>query len=282
METGAESAVGSASAALTGLVWILAGLALSPVAVALVRRVAPQGARRVARWGFLHVLAVFVFGLGAMLMAGMLAGPLRHLGLSPIGASLLHTVLAMSAVCVFIAVIATRLDPDGVGSLGLRPGGHAQAAAVGWISYFLLLPAVVGLGMLWPWLMVRLGLEYEPQAVTVGILELSGLELALAAVCAVLVVPLLEEVIFRGFIQPLLVQHFGGRGGIVLTSVVFGGLHGVSAFLPIFGLSVVIGAAMLRTQRLTAPWVVHATHNGLMLALLFLVPETREMLGQER
>jgi membrane protease YdiL (CAAX protease family) len=59
----------------------------------------------------------------------------------------------------------------------------------------------------------------------------------------------------------------------VLTSVLFAGLHGGSAFLPIFGLSLVLGALMLRTGRLASVAVVHALHNGAMLVLVFLAPE---------
>ena len=80
--------------------------------------------------------------------------------------------------------------------------------------------------------------------------------------------PLLEEVLFRGFLQPLLVQNFRDKGGIVLTSALFAVMHGTSAFLPIFGLSLILGAVMLRTQRLTAVWAIHALHNGLQVALL--------------
>jgi len=95
----------------------------------------------------------------------------------------------------------------------------------------------------------------------------------------VAVIPLFEEVMFRGFLQPLLVQNLGDRGGVALTSFVFALLHGASSILPIFGLSLVLGGIMLRTQRLAAPWAVHALHNGLMLVLLFLFPEV--LLGQE-
>jgi membrane protease YdiL (CAAX protease family) len=86
---------------------------------------------------------------------------------------------------------------------------------------------------------------------------------------AVLVLPYFEELIFRGFLQPLLVQNLGDRGGVVATSAVFAALHGASPFLPIFGLSLILGGVMLRTQRLVGSFAVHALHNGLMLAYLF-------------
>ena len=42
---------------------------------------------------------------------------------------------------------------------------------------------------------------------------------------AVLVGPLFEEIIFRGFVQPLLTRDLGVPAGIVLTAAVFGLLH---------------------------------------------------------
>jgi membrane protease YdiL (CAAX protease family) len=55
---------------------------------------------------------------------------------------------------------------------------------------------------------------------------------------------------------------------VVATSAVFGLLHGPSASLPIFGLSLILGGVMLRTQRLLAPCLIHMLHNGLMVFLL--------------
>jgi hypothetical protein len=36
-------------------------------------------------------------------------------------------------------------------------------------------------------------------------------------------------------------------------------------------LALVLGSVMLRTQRLSAVWSIHALHNALMLGTLFLV-----------
>jgi uncharacterized protein len=43
---------------------------------------------------------------------------------------------------------------------------------------------------------------------------------------AVIVGPLFEETIFRGFVQPLLTRDLGAVAGILLTAAVFGLLHG--------------------------------------------------------
>ena len=125
------------------------------------------------------------------------------------------------------------------------------------------------------------GIEPEPQEIALQMLQLSGPALWGAAALAVLVMPLLEEILFRAFLQPLLVSALGVTGGVGATSVAFAALHGASAFLPIFTLSLVLGAVMLRTRRLSSAFCVHALHNGVTLLLLFLLPGSRELLGSE-
>jgi membrane protease YdiL (CAAX protease family) len=49
--------------------------------------------------------------------------------------------------------------------------------------------------------------------------------LVLVAIFGTLVAPVCEELLFRGFVQPLLVRSLGAVGGILLTALPFGMLH---------------------------------------------------------
>ena len=53
----------------------------------------------------------------------------------------------------------------------------------------------------------------------------SPLTLVLVSVLAITLAPFFEELIFRGFLQPLLSRTFGAAAGILLTAILFGGLH---------------------------------------------------------
>jgi carbonic anhydrase/acetyltransferase-like protein (isoleucine patch superfamily)/membrane protease YdiL (CAAX protease family) len=255
-----------------GAVLVATGLALAPVAAELARRIFPGRNVFFARWGFSHVALVGVLGLVLMLGAGWALGsrgaleapsPLRDLELS---------AAILGACCAAVAVIASRLDPSGVRCLGLWPGRQVRAAAAGLACYLVLLPALLGIGLAWPWLLSRLGVGYEPQLVLEQMKVIAPGERPLAILLGVLVMPLFEETLFRGFLQPLLVQNLSDKLGVVATSVVFAALHGSGAFLPIFALSLVLGGTMLRTQRLFAAWTVHAVHNGLMFLVLYSMP----------
>jgi membrane protease YdiL (CAAX protease family) len=275
-----DAEIGSAEVAKTGLVLAVGGLALAPLALVIARRLFPGRNVFFARWRFFHVFAAFA--VVALCMA-LVPSAVPHLELSwpELTVQLVESAVALGAGCAMAFWFAARLDPTGVRSLGFASGGTLRACAAGATSYMLMLPALYGLELLWPWVITASGGEFRPQEVAVEISKLGGGALAAAIVLGVIVQPFLEELLFRAFLQPLLVQNLGDRGGVALTALLFGALHGDSAFLPIFALALLLGAIMLRTQRLAAVWLVHALHNGLMFALIFADPESAGALPRQ-
>jgi len=278
-ETSAPAAPGTAQL-LLGLALISASLSVAPLAVVIARRVFPGRNIFFARWGFSHVLFVVLAFIGlygaASLVVSATDAREQLEGLPGVVISAALTACVVALVFRF----AHTLDPDGWRSLGLRAGGNLRALGVGLIGLAVAVPALFGALLAWPWVLDRLGIEIVPQEVAQLAQRLHGWELALFVVLAVVVIPLFEELLFRAFLQPLLVQNLGDRGGVAVTAVLFAGLHGATAFLPVFVLALVLGSVMLRTQRLGAVWFVHGLHNGLVLAMLLCVPSARDVLGQ--
>ncbi len=257
---------------MAGLVLAVGGLGLVPLAKAVARRLWPERIVFFARWRFLHLVqALFVFVLGAFVVGALLQRLVAEPGVLH---ELMATVLIMGVVALLAVVQARRLDPDGAASLGLRSRGSLRAAAIGLSSYLLLLPSLAGVALAWPYVWERLGGEYALQDVAQGIAETRPEDLWAVALLAVVAIPFLEELLFRGFLQPLLVQNLGDRGGVAMTAFVFATLHGGAAFLPIFALALILGGLMLRTQRLAAVFAVHALHNGLMILMLLAVKQS--------
>ncbi|MEO6711021.1 MAG: CPBP family intramembrane glutamic endopeptidase [Planctomycetota bacterium] len=256
---------GSRELALAGAALALAGLAVTPVATALARHFSPKAAVFFARWRFLHaalVAAAFVvFSRLAMLLVDLAAPSLE---LPKELSSIVAGALAFLLTGALVFALAARLDPDGIRSLGLRAAGSVRAAALGVGCYFVLLPGLIGVSLLWPWLLERLGRDFVLPEIGVQLQALSGGPRVIGALLAILVFPFFEELLFRGFLQPLFVQNLGDRGGVFLTSLVFALLHGDSAFLPILALAILLGSLKLRTQRLSAPFAVHALHNAIV------------------
>lgn len=90
-------------------------------------------------------------------------------------------------------------------------------------------------------------------------LESAAVPLAAIAVFAVLLGPLFEEIMFRGFMQP--------HAGIVLTSIFFSLLHGMQNqwlwqyLVLMFVVSVLFGIARQRTGSTVASLLLHSGFN---------------------
>lgn len=253
-----------------GAILFTSALALAPLSVLAVRRIFPGRTVVFARWGFSHVVQVALLAFAIFWITGLfLPGPEREAGIL---LQLSRSAAILLGACALVAWTAHRLDPDGLRCLGLGRGRHLRAALAGLVGYASSLPGLLGLCLLWPWFLRWSGAGFEMPLVARKMMELAPEDRPVAILLGVAVLPLLEEILFRVFLQPLLVQNLTDKLGVVVTSFVFAALHGTSAFLPIFGLSLVLGSIMLRTQRLAAVWAVHALHNGLMFAMLYLLP----------
>jgi membrane protease YdiL (CAAX protease family) len=102
--------------------------------------------------------------------------------------------------------------------------------------------------------------------------------LATFAVVGVLVVPVAEEILFRGAIQRRLARTLGSWPAVVLASFAFlsvhlfnfvgGSLLGLAlAFATLFGVSVVIGSVYERADSLGVPITVHVVYNAVVFGI---------------
>jgi membrane protease YdiL (CAAX protease family) len=263
---------------------VAATLAVLPLAWRLSASIAGTDIRGRAReskpvaWGFAEIGLVFtwviVFALGLHFVAPSGAAEPDLIGI------LLRSALLLGTTGLLIAGIARFRGPEGLLALGLRAGGNLRGMLGGWFAYAAMVPGGIGLAFGWRWLLERVGIPSELQVVVTKFLELGAAAVPFALVLGIAVMPFLEELIFRGFLQPVFVKHVGARWGVAATSLIFAGLHGPSAFLPIFALSLVLGTVMLRTQRLLAAWSVHALHNGLVFCVLLYLRAHPELAPQ--
>ena len=263
MQEAAESVL-SPQVALAGAVLAATGTAFAAVPLAMLRHAFPTREVRPVRWGVLHIVLVALLhqSIGSLLMGQ--AGPDPGFTISLL-ATFAAQGIAVAAICYWVY----KHDPAGWAGLGIRRSGNLRALAVGGLAGLMSFPMILGTSFFWPWLFARMGGSFQVQAFVEGFAAASSSELWLAIPLAVIVVPLFEEVIFRGFVQSLAVQRLGEVPGILVTSALFASLHGSSSFLPIFALAFVLGIVMARTGRLVAAWALHALFNGMQLAYLF-------------
>ena len=98
----------------------------------------------------------------------------------------------------------------------------------------------------------------------------------LLMVMAVLVAPLVEETVFRGYLYPLFAKSFGIVPGILLTGVLFGLMHGsqLGWTWGIVGLLILVGIiftfARAHTGTVLASFLLHLGYNS-MIALATII-----------
>jgi membrane protease YdiL (CAAX protease family) len=89
-------------------------------------------------------------------------------------------------------------------------------------------------------------------------------------VFAMVVAPVFEEFMFRGFAYPVLKERFGPVRALIVISIAFAAshFHGPS-FVPLFVLALGLGLAYELTGTLLVPITMHAVFNTAMLVQLF-------------
>lgn len=98
------------------------------------------------------------------------------------------------------------------------------------------------------------------------------IEYVVTFLMVVIIPPLVEETLFRGFLFSTLRRGFGVIAAIVVTSVLFGVAHGqLNLFLDTFALSVVLCSLRTYTGALWASILLHACKNGLAFVLLYFL-----------
>ena len=105
----------------------------------------------------------------------------------------------------------------------------------------------------------------------------------LYAVLGVLVAPLVEETIFRGFLYPVIARRLGIAAGVLITGMLFGLLHaaqlwgGWGQIVLLIVVGVVLTAVRARTGTVSASYFVHLGYNGLQLLgyLVYVIGSSR-------
>lgn len=140
----------------------------------------------------------------------------------------------------------------------------------------------------WPWtyavagpvmaisLGVLGGALHTPEHSAIEDLVTGRMSLIVVVVFAVLIGPVFEELVFRGFLFPLLARTLGAWPGIIATAVPFALLH-VTTYgwtwqaLLIVGLAgIVFGYVRYRTGSTAASAMIHVGYNGTLFGIFLM------------
>ncbi len=180
----------------------------------------------------------------------------------------IQTTCAFLVPCLYIGWASMKRS-RGAQALGVRsltpqtiPLGRTATAIV---SFVLGAPFFYGASLMTAAAYGLQGLDVPVQDVAVAISDEIETAPWRVALFAVVIIPFLEEVLFRGFLLELFRGKLGTVAGVVISSTLFALAHGLAAAPTIFVLAVVIAVVKLRTRSLFAAWVVHALNNSTSL-----------------
>ncbi len=255
-----------------GLGLLLIGLVLIPAGRFLTAQLLDEAPlpRRAFLWTDLAA-TLMAFLLGQIIVGGLASYLHPDLeSLTDLGTveALALTAGGFLAPAAYV-LIAAKMRPGGLEAVGLKAVTPGYRLPFAGLFYVAGLPMFLGLGALSGALMQALD---KPMEQEIAVMIQDGMVESpwTIAFFAVVLVPLLEEILFRGLLLELVASSFGRVAGVLVSSAAFAVAHGSASALPIFGLAIILAIVKLRTRSLAAVWFVHALHNGGTIFLLWL------------
>lgn len=247
---------------------IVAALAMTALALVLVLRPGPVEA----------MAGRFLWVMLCLFLSLTLAGWAQHLGgtLPRATHSFRGVVVGtLSFQGAALLLVGWFLREHRIGwreAFGFRIAGAGRAVLLG----LLLAGLAVAFQLGYVALLSHLQFNPEEQHI-VQVLRLRntlGERIYLGAVTIVLV-PLAEEMLFRGILYPTIKQLGFRRTALWSTALLFAAIHlNLASFLPLTLLAVALALLYEKTDNLLAPITAHAGFNAMNFVMLYLMPET--------
>lgn len=177
---------------------------------------------------------------------------------------LLQVALTLGAL--YAVVIRLRgLSWQDLGLVPPPPGSLMRGLLLAVIS----IPAIGLINLL---VQSLLGSELRnPQIEALSPVAVSPVNYLIMILLAGLLVPLVEELAFRGLLQGWLRERVGAKGAIALSSLIFALMHGIPALIPALLLVGGLLAWLYETSGSLWPSVaMHAAFNSIMTTLLYV------------
>lgn len=253
-----------------------------------------------ARFGRDDPPGIFIIiGLGAIIIGGTVGGLLPHGSGNPQMQMVIAT-LQINLVIIACFILGNAfLRENGLQLLGITPRQLGAGLRLGFIALLLVLPLVYLASALVDWIITWLNLPKPAAHTLLTMLDESRTPARIALIygLAAVVVPMAEEILFRGYMQTLLARFFNWATAlerqpaagilpmndpptsirnrwiaIVITSGLFAMVHGTPAFMPpLFVLSLALGYLYESTGNLWSNIILHAGFNAAQITFVLYI-----------
>lgn len=216
------------------------------------------------RWRFAETWLGFVTGVALYLLASLGMGlVVQQAALK--GSPWIVVAVIVPQLCLLLPALLIIRRRGGLrAQLGLD---QLDAAGV------LLVPVALGVGFcgLMAWGVVLIGLDRQAQEPIIPLFGDSLAGLLAALIAAGLMAPLVEEMLFRGFLFGGLRQRVAPWAAAVLSALLFAALHlQPFAFPVLFLYGILLAMLYHRSNSLWPPILMHATINSLGVLAQFV------------
>ncbi len=246
-----------------------------------------------------QVVGIFLIYLGTLILLGGSVAKLLHLSFQSIlSTDTLSSPFYLPLLSSFVQLITTvlagffifvfcKLQKDRASMLLLWKDPHSGsiikdigAGALTWVISF---PVVMFVGELFDFFLLLVFGPQEYEQVAVRYLKMSlgsSVLFVIALFTVVIAAPILEELLFRGFLLNYLKRFLGSMGAILVSSIAFALFHfslsqdlgNISLVASLFTLALFLGYIYERQRSLFASITLHMSFNIVSVLRISLSP----------
>lgn len=234
-------------------------------------------------WGGLDVLLLLFFGFGAFVIVAMglqfalalllpAVGAATHTKVFPIALQVAWSLVMLAFLALQMRV---RFRAPFWRTIGFRAFRSGELTARATYLCTVLGGALLAIGVQIASVMLDRFVP-RPEALPIEALFQSRPSAILMMVSAIAVAPLVEEVMFRGFLYPVIARRLGVSLGVLITGALFGLMHagqlwgGWGQIGLLMGVGVVMTYVRARTGSVLASYLLHLGYNALLLLGFFI------------
>ena len=203
-------------------------------------------------FSYLTMFSLVLLALGSILYFNIDSNQL----LFQVGMQLLLSFIALAIVYY---VIAKKYKIPFIKAMGINIKDISKNFFTGFSVSFMLVISTTLVGYAFS----LLGYHSNDNSPYVG---LSSEKLKIISTLAVFVAPAVEEIFFRGYMQPAMIKSFGPFGGIMITSIIFGLSHSQYmnysvALVAVTVIGIVLGVTRYYTKSIMPGIFAHFFNN---------------------